>query len=594
MKLRQLTEIAYNLFPPFIGLVSWKYKIPSSALYHSLSVASIAGSIAELLTNDADEIELATYAGLVHDYYQKGDSVGLTTSIGEKILKKVFDTYGLDKKIIDTIVCEATRYNIAENPGIWAGKHPIASLSIWLADTIAGTPSALLLEQAIRERSSRLDETQRKLLQSLRITIFSALLPQVALRSGIYSEVVKTLSKTHAIPILARDGLIAISNTDMPQVQIDIDTFRFDPNIYHIIYDEARKKLRINPLKRKTFDERMRQDLFLRNSNHKIPLDESVRKLFLNIDLSNILWGSGSYRCMFCGLPVVDPIHPSAVGYILYASSSVERWSVRVPAVGINLNSLFQKKWLGAGIVSCPLCVLDAYEIYLMMRTNNINSADYFAVLYFPLPTHYMVAEMLSAVAHRVLSTAISQRGGIDFASVIKESFEKAEKYVEHAMEYIKDTGAAILVDSTWALYFEVMQMVGGELETLATYLSSLARVILFTGVYPVKFSSKIDPLTERRLLSPAYSLYDVDPADERLRDQTPLLVALLSIINILDDELSTRRGVRLTDKDRARHVMDYLRYPYSMHRDLLLKHSVGRAVLSAYHRFREDPLSIF
>ncbi|MEM4036031.1 MAG: HD domain-containing protein [Fervidicoccaceae archaeon] len=594
MKLRSLIETACTLFPPFIGLVSWKYTIPSSALYHSLSVASIAGGIAELLTDNADEVELATYAGLTHDYYQKGDSVGLTVGSGEEILKRVLEERGVEKKIVDVIVNEATRYNVAENPGIWAGKHPVAGLSMWLADTIAGAPSALIVEQRIIERSSRLDEKLRKLLRSLNISVFSVLLPQVALRSGIYSEVVRTLSKISAVPILARDGLIVASNTEVPRIQIDINVFRVDAEQYDIIYESVKK--RAPTLSRDTFDERMRRELFLRGSSNKIPLGKSARELLLNIDLANVSWedkGSGC-RCVFCGLPVVESIHPAVIGYLQYASSSMERWNTRAPAVGVNLNYLFRgDNWRDYGIVSCPLCVLDAYEVYCMMHGNNIKSADYFAVLYFPLPTHYEVARSLSAIAHRILSTATSRGDGESFVSLVEESYIDPEKYAEHVTEYTKSTDESILVDSTWALHFEVIPQIDGELETMATCLSSLARVILFTGVYPVKFSNKIDPLTERRLLSPAYPLYDLDPASKEVRDQTPLLVALLSIIDSLDAKLSARRGTKLTD-DRTKLVMEYLRYPYLMHRDLLLKHSVGRTVLSTYLEFRENPVSLF
>ncbi|MEM4846877.1 MAG: HD domain-containing protein [Thermosphaera sp.] len=581
-------EAAYALFPPFIGLVSWKYHTPSSAFYHSLSVASIAGAIAELLTNDTDEVELAMYAGLTHDYYQKGVSVGLTARSGEEILKRVLEEYGVERKIIDAVVNEATRYNVAENPGIWAGKHPVAGLSMWLADTIAGASSAFVVEQSIRERSNRLSDEQRKLLQSLKISIFSVLLPQVALRSEIYSEVVESLRKTHAVPILCRDGLIAVSNADPPQVQIDIDTFRLDPGDLELIYEKVRKNSR--SLKKESFDERMRREPILRGSRHKTPLDESVQELLLNIDLTSVSWSKGSYRCVFCGLPVAEPVHPAAVGYMIYASSSMERWNTRVPAVGINLNQLFsQKNWLKEGIVSCPLCVLDAYVVYRMMKENSINEADYFAVLYFPLPTHYEVAKMLSAVARRILFMD-SQKSGKDVLTMVEESFTNPEKYVEHAMEQVKDIEATILVDSTWALHFEVVPEIEGELGTMAMYLSRLARTVLFTGLYPVKFSSKIDPLTERRLISPAYPLYDVDPVDGG--SHVALLIGLLSIIDSLDG--GAKRGEELTDRDRARIVMDYMRYPFSMYRDLLLKHRVGRAMLSAYLRFKENPVGLF
>ncbi|MEM3426565.1 MAG: hypothetical protein QXI42_12310, partial [Thermoproteota archaeon] len=423
------------------------------------------------------------------------------------------------------------------------------------------------------------------------------LLPQVALRSGIYSEVVKTLNKTSAIPILARDGLVVISNTDLPQIQVDIDNFRIDAKYYDTIYESTREKSRGKKLSRETFDNRMQGDLFLRGSNNKIPLDKSVRELFLNIELSNVSWEdkASDYRCVFCGLPVAKPIHPAVIGYIQFALSSMEKWNMRVPAVGVNLNVLFRgENWEKNKIVSCPLCVLDANEVYNIMEGNNIKSADYFTMLYFPLPTHYEVATSLSAIAHRILSTDISYDGMENFVSIVEKSYKDPEKYAEHVMEYIKNTDGRILVDSTWALYFEVKPRVKGELETMATYLPSLARVILFTGIYPLKFSSKIDPLTERRLLSPAYPLYDLDPADNKLRDQTPLLVALLSIIDSIDNESSIHRGAKQKRNERAKLVMEYIRYPYSLHRDLLLKHSVGRAVLSSYLKFKENPVSLF
>ncbi|MEM4847216.1 MAG: hypothetical protein QW794_05610, partial [Thermosphaera sp.] len=177
-----------------------------------------------------------------------------------------------------------------------------------------------------------------------------------------------------------------------------------------------------------------------------------------------------------------------------------------------------------------------------------------------------------------------------------EESFTNPEKYVEHAMEQVKDIEATILVDSTWALHFEVMPKKSkkdekeGEVKIMAMYLSRLARTVLFTGLYPVKFSSKIDPLTERRLISPAYPLYDVDPVDGG--SHVALLLGLLSIIDSLD--AGVKRGEELTDRDRVRIVMDYMRYPFSMYRDLLLKHRVGRAMLSAYLRFKENPVGLF
>lgn len=590
MNVSKIAETALRLFPPFLGLVSWKYKIPASALYHSLSVAVIAEDIARLLTDDEDEVELATYAGLVHDFYQKGSSVGLTASDGEKILRTVLEESGVDRKIVEAVVNEAARYNIAENPAIWASRYPVAGLSIWLADTIAGATSAFTVESNIWERAGRLDQRQRELLESLRINVVSITIPQVALRSRMYLEAVKKLRGAgNVVPIVARDGLLVVSNKELQPVELDIDDFRLDDNVFDIVYGSARKNA--PTLTRSSFDERVRPELFSKGSSSKIPLEESVKGSFINVSLVNVSWASGSgYRCVFCGLPVSEPIHPASVGYFLYAKSSLERWSPRVPAVGVNLNRFFRDQWLKAGVVACPLCVLDSIEVWRLMNTNKIKSADYFVQMYFPLPTHYDLAQHLSRIAKATVSLEPSE-----VIKIVEESYESPGQYSEHANSILKLLpDEPLLIDSTWALYFNVVEAEDGEYTAFASHMPGMARAVLFTGIYPLKFSSKLDPLTERRIISPAYPLYDVDPAYTAQRGQVPLLVALLSIIDALDDEINAKRGVAPSREDRVKSVMDYLRYPSSMSATLLVRHRAGRAVLTAYQRFRENPVGFF
>lgn len=590
MRLPELLDIAYRLFPPLVGLVSWKYKVPASALYHSLSVAAIAGGVAELLTDDQDEVDLATYGGLVHDYYQKGSSVGLDAKSGEEVLRCVLETSGIEKKIVDAVTNEATRYNIAENPYIWAGRHPVASLSIWLADTIAGTSSALTVESNIQKRVGRLDAKQLNLLQSLHISVVSITIPQVVLRSKIYLEAVKKLGEEgRVVPIVARDGLVVVSNKEVQPMQIDIDEFRLNSSDFDLVYTNARKNA--PTLTRKSFDERVRPELFEKNSSSKVPVETAVKSSLVNVDLVNVSWTHDlKYRCAFCGLPVSEPVHPATIGYFLYAKSSMERWSPRVPAVGVNLNRFFRDQWLKSSIVACPLCVLDAAEVWKILNTTGIRAADYFVQMYFPLPTHFELATALSSLLRYMLPLS-KEAGQKVSADDVAEAYENPEHYAVFASKLLKlGKDVALLIDSTWALYFNVLSAVNGEFETFAAYAGYLARSILFTGVYPVKFSSKLDPLSERRLLSPVYPLYDVDPADGSSRSRIPLFVALLSIVDSLEDEVSARRGAQLTRDDRVRAVMEYLRYPSSMGTTLLLRHQAGRRVLEVYKMFRESP----
>ncbi|MEM1846304.1 MAG: HD domain-containing protein, partial [Desulfurococcaceae archaeon] len=234
----ELMRIAAELFPPFIGLISWKYRVPASSFYHSLSVSALARGLASLLTNDDDEIELASYTGLLHDYYQKGASVGLSAEKSRLIIEKVLDRAGVDRKIVRDVE-ESVRYNVCENPEIWTVKHPEASLSMWLADTVAGAVSAFQIEENIALRSSRLGEEQRKLLDSLHIAIVSITIPQVYLRSLLYN---KTLEKIrgkceNVVPVIARDGLVIITNdkTCVDNIVIDINDVKLSQDEIELI-----------------------------------------------------------------------------------------------------------------------------------------------------------------------------------------------------------------------------------------------------------------------------------------------------------------------------------------------------------------------
>jgi len=509
--LRELVKTSLELYPPFIGLVCWKYRVAASALYHSLSVSTIASSIAELLTEDLDEIDIATYSGLIHDYYQKCSSVGLTAERSGEIIKMVLEEEGVRSNTINEVL-ESANYNIAENPRIWAGKHPIASLSIWLADTIAGATSAFTVQNNVIERLNRLGESQLKAFNSLNIGVISITIPQVALRSYMYSLAVKKLMEKYeeAVPIVARDGLVVIArDVEEPlTVDISVDEIRLEEEVINAIRGSLKAK-------EKTFNERFKPCKFTKGSSEKLVLDESVKSLLLNLSLLDISYEITSlYKCIFCGLPTPDPIHPASVGYVLYGRSSMERWNPKMPAIGVNLNRLMQqRRWLKEGIVACPLCVLDAITIRRDMAQTGIRAADYFLQLYFPLPTHYILAAYLSSIAFSIKTREVSLEDVISAAT-------SPAKYAEFVVS-LGQKEVMPLIDSTWAMNITTVRAEGGDEETFASLLPCLARIILFTGVYPIKLSRKPDPSIENKLIIPVHPLYDYELT--KLRSQTPL-----------------------------------------------------------------------
>ncbi|MFN4046449.1 MAG: hypothetical protein ACK4H7_03830, partial [Acidilobaceae archaeon] len=111
LNIPKVARAGYTLYHPFLGLTSWKYNVPASALYHSVTVSVIAGNIAELLAENEDEIDMATYGGLVHDLYQKGRTGGLTKETSREIIRKTLGEEGLDEKIIGEVL-ESANYNV--------------------------------------------------------------------------------------------------------------------------------------------------------------------------------------------------------------------------------------------------------------------------------------------------------------------------------------------------------------------------------------------------------------------------------------------------------------------------------------------------
>lgn len=585
-----IVEMAAKLYPPFVGLISWKYRFPASALYHSLSVAAIAGGIAKLLTTNEDEVDLSTYGGLVHDFYQKGSSVGLTKEKGREILRLFFREEGFEEKLIGEVL-ELVNYNVAENPKVWAGKHPIASLSIWLADTIAGTYSAFTIHSEVTMRAERLSELQQKLLESLSIDIVSITIPQVVIRSYIYSLIVNDL-RGKSVPILARDGLVVVKYVEEPlNIAFDIDRVKLEK------YEVNEIRSRLKRTSEETFNKRFKPEKLVKSSNTRLVLDESVEGHFIGVKLGGVHYESNArYKCVFCGLPTHDLFHPASIGYVLYGTGSVERWSPRVPAIGVNLNRLMQSGWLKAGIVACPLCVLDSATVWKTLVQDRISKADYFIQFYFTLPTHYDVARLLSYIARKVLLPSHDAREEDVFEDKLGEAVESPVMYGEVIADCIKEEIREILlVDSTWATYLKVVESNHeGENKDFAYYLPFMARAIFYTGVYPVKFARKLDPYSENRIIMPTHPLYDYDVVDKDLRTQTPLIVIALSLISHLEDELALRRGLKLGDEDRVRAVLNYLRYPFNVYSDFLLRHRAGRVAVEVYREFTKDPVGYY
>ena len=602
LSISDIVKTALTLYHPFVGLVSWKYETPSSALYHSLSVAVMAHDIARLLAEDEEEALVAAYGGLVHDFYQKGVSVSpaLTKEVGEKIIAKVLSEENVDKRVIGDVL-QSANYNVAENPSIWGSKHPVASLSMWLADGIASSRTALEIYYTLRGRGvSKLTSEQQKLLEGVAVDVISLGMPQVALRSAMYSAIVARLRKGDSlVPIIAREGLVVLrrSSSDLPEISIREvleelkKSEKIEQYIGNICRGRGKCRERLEPLKREVGE--LLCDDILETSVFATP----GVKLSLSVGSCR----GAQYSCLFCGQPVHDfAFHPGAVGYFLYGQTRVETWNPRLPAVsygGTNLHALMQSGWKRRGVVACPLCVLDSFGMRVNFTRDQLTQAHYFIEFFFTLPTHYDLARGMVRIARETLRG----QNTVMWDGILWGKEREGGRNIDAVLRsvYGGDTGEdswAELLDATWTTHFIIAGpwiAEAGDVESFGFYLPRIAKAILFTGVYPVKFSKRPDPHVGDRLIEPTYPLYDYSVTDKNLRRITPLVVLTLSMIDELDDELVGVRG-RLSREDRVRITLNYLRYPFELCKDLLVRRKEGRRLFEAYERFVENPLSLY
>jgi HD superfamily phosphodiesterase len=389
-KIIELYALALKALPPgFLGLVPWKYKSPVSAFYHSLSVASIAYEVSRILTDEEFEQELAAYTGLFHDYYQKCRTIGWTA---DKAREKVYDLLDSDRELAK-LVDEAENYNVAENPKIWAGRHPVASLAVWLADRIAsfdGTIYTLQSEVASWALDKRLDDAQRKMLEELKTLAVSITAPQTFLRSALYYLVYEKLRKELKPAVIAAPGgLLVITRAGMLPGSISISKgellslLEVGPRLLEEIYGGLKPKPR-----KGEFYSRLGVD---ESGDIEIVLGEGARAYFTNVQLSGVKFVDEreTVKCIFCGTPTKSASHPTARGYIVFGKSSAERWSPRLGAIlhyGKNLNRLMQedlKKLVELGVAVCPLCTLDAIAIRMSLgKMKNAKGQPYYVIQY--------------------------------------------------------------------------------------------------------------------------------------------------------------------------------------------------------------------
>ncbi|MEM0377027.1 MAG: hypothetical protein QXI55_04400 [Thermofilum sp.] len=608
LDMSNVVRTGLTLYHPFIGLVSWKYANPSSALYHSLSVAVIASGIAELLADDEEEVMLAAYGGLVHDFYQKGRSASpaLTKEAGEKIVAQVLGSEGLEGRIVSEVL-QSANYNVAENPEVWGSKHPVAALSMWLADRLASSSSAYeAYYTLLYEKEGRLTGGQRELLKKLSVEVVSLTLPQVALRSAIYGEIVDVLRREFGsgsiVPVIARGGLVLLRESTSGPVKISLG------EILERLRRRERVSLYIEEIcgKSKSCHERLEP---LKLELGELLCDEAFEGSFFSTPGLELLASLGGchreteHVCMFCGHPVHDvDLHPGVVGYFLYGETKIEKWNPRLPAVsceGKNLHELMQSAWRRYGVVACPLCAIDSYLMRWVFHEDELRAADYLVQLYFALPTHYDLAALLAYAASIVLRGDVGLPETLEsawsFAKNAGDLFEKA--WSEVRPEAAEAPGIRLL-DATWTTYLRIVESEeGGEVKDFAHYLPLIARAILYTGVYPVKFSGKPDPHIGDRLITPTYPLYDYSLMNASLRGHTPLVVLTLSMIDELDSEIGRLRRGRGGNRGRGERViavLSYVRYPFELYIDLLVRRSEGRVALEAHGRFAENPASLY
>ncbi|MEM4975643.1 MAG: hypothetical protein QXM69_10705 [Sulfolobaceae archaeon] len=601
-----IVKAAYYLFTPYIGLTAWKRAEPVSALFHSLSVALIARDVAQILTDNKDEIDLAAYGGLVHDFFQKTkgeEGEQLPIEIASEIVKTVFSNIKdekdenkkiIDEKIIDEIIDDVGNYNIAENPRIWACNHPIAGLSIWIADTVASTSSAFLIEDNIRSRgSSKLDTIQQELLKKLEFDVVSITIPQLALRSVMYRKIYENVKNLKVVPVVARDGLVIIrdSNTKL-EFKIDMNDLRPDEESV----DKVLKKVRSKDKEKEYKPQKVKKN------GEKFSLHESVKNALVNLELDYIEYKQDAeHKCIFCGYPVTDPLTPKWYGYTLYSDPGLETWSPRVEPL-TNLNTTFREP-IRKGLVSCPLCILDAFTYREIISAQSKTNLAYIIHFYFPLPTHYWLAEYFAKILELILNSFYynSEVEYRNFVDKIKKSLDDPKEWYNAAKDlYVsRGKGSSIpLIDSTWAtIVLPTSSIVkGGEFnKDLAFYISAIAIGMFFTGLYPVAFNAKVSPAYEKRLLSPVKPLYNFDPTDRKYEADTPLVITTMALLYEKEgnEEDSHERGPEII-LEKVSDILRYIRYPFDFYIHILLNHEVGIKAFENYTSFRRDPLSFY
>ncbi|MEM0205230.1 MAG: hypothetical protein QXP86_03500 [Nitrososphaerota archaeon] len=578
---KELYKAAYQVFHPFVGLVSWKKRGVVSAFQHSLNTAAIAGGIAGILTDDQDIVDVATYCGLLHDVYQKAEATdkSLTKDKFKEVIFHTLENIGLEKNLKSKVL-EGCQYNVAENPGIWLDKYSIAAKSVWLADFITSAESAF--DIIVKMRDEMIKEKIKEIRDRLKLYVVSMFVPQVMLRSLIYQMIIEHvqkqlretgLDKTHALFILTRNGLLMILRNELNITwPIEIDYMKLKKRIGATsdeISDVIRKGSKTEPKKWIDIGK------FTVDSNKTIKLDSSIESSLFGVKLLSIDYENGENSCIICGSRVADPIRPTIYGRLKYNEASTERWSPRYPGC-INMNVLLQN-WERNKIFICPLCVLEALtqRKVVIGYEQKFRSVDYIIQLFFAKPTHYEVAHDLSALAHRIIVAIDGKEKPIETEELIQRPWSIVERVGT-------DEKSMILLDFTWALHLTPISGSKKELEDFAEILPDLSKAIISTGIYPAKFSHIPDPTVERRVIMPVHPLYNYDVNDDRYGRLIPLTLFMMTLLHKLDGSI-----IR---KERIRSTLKYLDYPFWIVEDLLMKHSVGREVLHAYDMYIKDP----
>lgn len=592
--MRELYEATYKVFHPFIGLVSWKKRGIVSAFQHSLNTAAIAHDIANLLTDDMDVTDVATYCGLLHDVYQKAKSVdeSLTREKLEKVISHTLEDIGLERHLIKKVL-EGCDYNVAENPGLWLDKYSIAAASIHLADIITSADDAFEVVRKLREEATK--EVIKEVYDRLRLDILSIFIPQVMLRSLLYQMAIENVQERlreagfdegHALFILAKNGLVIITKKEVNLTwPIEVDYMNLKKRIgvtYFHILDILKKGSKRDP------ESWARPGRFAADSDEAIEVDYSIKSSFFGIRLVGVRFGSGGINCIICGSPVVDPTRPTLYGRIKYNEASTERWSPRYPGC-INLNEFLQR-WERNKVFICPLCVLEAFvqRKVVIGYEQKPKVADYVIQLFFTKPTHYEVARYMSALAQNMVKVVSSEIKGTVLKLLIYEPWEVIEK-VEASKESL------ILLDFTWASYLTLVESVskrrgeraGKELEDFVGLLPDISKAIIMTGVYPFKFTLIPDPAIERRPVMPVRPLYDYDVNDVKYGRLIPLTLFSMTLLHELNGDREVGEKAR---EAKIRSALNYLDYPFWTAEDILMKHYIGREVLHAYDAYIKDP----